>query len=284
MYSGEGGVFALGSKPLNGQRNGGLPGEALAGSKDGLPQGALPRDPRGEDRRLPGGNQGLPYQPEHRCSFFAELARYMDNKAGLHRKIDPNQAWYQKPNLDLAESWIPELLVPDYPQSAWRASSDLIPDGRLVGATNYVGVAGLGLDAARGNPKNEADAKKVGMTGYDWGSKPEDVKDGLSNTMYLIQVPPTYQRPWIAGGGATLMGVNDKGTDPARPFMVKKADGSRGTMVLMGDGSVRYIKEGVDPAAFRALSTRAGGETIADLDKLAPAASPTGTGELKAEK
>ena len=128
------------------------------------------------------------------------------------------------------------------------------------------------------------DAKKAGMTGYDFGSKADDVKDGLSNTMYLIQVPPTYQRPWIAGGGATLTGVNDKGADPARPFMVKKGDGTRGTMVLMGDGSVRYVKEGIDPAVFRGMATRAGGETLTDLDKAAPPARPNMPGELKSLK
>ena len=285
MHSGEGGVFAIAAKTVNGKPAGGLVAEAMSKDKDGqLPPGALPRDARNDDRRLPGSNQGLPYQPEQRVSFLAELTRFMDNKGGLHRKIDPNQAWYQKPNLDLAEAWIPELLVPGYPQSAWRATSDLIADGRTVGATNFVGVAGVGLDAARLNPKNPEDAKKVGMTGYDWGSKADDVTDGLSNTMYLIQVPPTYQRPWMAGGGATLMGVNDKGNDPARPFMVKKPDGSRGTMVLMGDGSVRYVKEGTDPAVFRAMATRAGGEKIADFDKVVPPTTPTLPGELKAGK
>ncbi len=283
MYSGEAGLFALAAKPKDGKPAGGVTAEAF-GKEATLPQGALARAARSDDRKLPGTTAGLPYQPEQRCSFFAELTKYMDNKGGLHRNIDRDQAWYQKPNLELAETWIPELLVPDYPQTAWRATSELIPDGRSVGATNFVGVAGVGMDAARLNPKNPDDAKKAGMTGYDFASKPEDVTDGLSNTIYLIQVPPTYQRPWMAGGGATLQGVNDKGNDPARPFMVKKGDGSRGTMVLMGDGSVRAIKEGVDPAAFRAMATRAGGETIADLDKLAPPARSNLPGELKAGK
>ena len=42
----------------------------------------------------------------------------------------------------------------------------------------------------------------MGLTGYDWGSKPEEVTDGLSNTIYLMQTPPGLQQPWIAGGGA----------------------------------------------------------------------------------
>ena len=281
IYSGEGGVFALASRAVDGKPTGGLINEALNKAQQ-LPQGALARDAKSDDRKLPGSSQGLPYQPEHRVSFLAELTKYMDNKPMI-RRMDPHQAWYQGGNLSVAEAWVPEFLVPDYPQAAWRATSDLIPDGRTVGATNYVGVAGVGLDAARLNPKNPDDAKKVGMTGYDFGSKAEDVTDGLGNTMYMIQVPPTYQRPWMAGGGATLMGVNDKGNDPARPFLVKKQDGSRGTMVLMGDGSVRYVKEGIDPAVFRAMATRAGGEKVADFDKTVPPAANV-PGELKATK
>jgi hypothetical protein len=279
MYSGESGVFALAAKMADGKLTGGLPDKAFAAGQ--LPPGALDRDANREDRKLPGSARGLPYPPEQRCSFFAELIKYMDNKGGVYRKVDPKMAWYKDANLAAAESWVPELLVPDYPQSAWRATSELIPDGRSVGATNYVGVAGLGLDAARYDPKNP----KAGLFGYDWGSKPEEVTDGLANTMYIIQVPPTYQRPWMAGGGATVMGVDEKGTDPARPFMARRSDGTRGTTVLMGDGSVRFVKEGIDPTVFRAMSTRAGGEKIADLDKVAPVATPpNASGELKAGK
>ena len=30
----------------------------------------------------------------------------------------------------------------------------------------------------------------MGISGYDWGSKVEEVTDGPANTIYLIQVPP----------------------------------------------------------------------------------------------
>lgn len=272
MYSGESGLLALAARTVDGKPTGGLPEKAFAAGQ--LPPGALERDANRDDRKLPGSAKGLPYPPEQRCSFYAELIKYMDNKGGVYRKIDSKKAWYQGENLSAAEAWIPELLAPDYPQTAWRATSELVADGRSVGATNYVGVAGLGLDAARYDPKNPDQAKKAGMFGYDWGTKPEEVTDGLSNTMYLIQVPPTYQRPWMAGGGATVMGVDDKGTDPAKPFMVKRSDGTRGTMVLMGDGSVRQVKEGIDPKVFRAMATRAGGEKIDDFDKVVPVVPP----------
>jgi uncharacterized protein (TIGR03067 family) len=42
----------------------------------------------------------------------------------------------------------------------------------------------------------------------------------------------------------------------------------------MGDGSVRWIPEGTSPAVFKGMVTRAGSETLTDLDKVAPVVPP----------
>ena len=129
--------------------------------------------------------------------------------------------------------------------------------------------------------------KKLGLFGYDRSTKFEDVSDGLANTIYLIQVPPVYQRPWVAGGGATVQGVPESRS--IAPFVSVQSDGKHGAFVLMADGSVRFIKETIDswpfdkftgepvgavytpggwwenvpkPGVWQALSTRAGGETL----------------------
>ena len=130
-------------------------------------------------------------------------------------------------------------------------------------------VAGVGADAARYAPKADpAQAKLAGITGYEWGSKVEDVTDGLANTIYLLQVPPGLSRPWAAGGGATVMGLDPK--DPMAAFKHKRDDGKEGTYAIMGDGAVRWLPADIKPADFLALATRAGGEKIADLDAIAP--------------
>src|SRR5205823_5481533 len=167
------------------------------------------------------------------------------------------------PGNDRAGAWVPELLVPDYPQSAWRANSPLAPDHAL-GATNYVAIAGRGLNVAREDPSDPSFPKtKVGITGYGWGSKLEDVTDGLANTIYLMQTPPGLQQPWIAGGGATVRGLDE--TDPMAAFKyTQRGRTKQGSYALMGDGSVRFIPADIDPQVFLALSTRAGGETLTD--------------------
>jgi len=226
--------------------------------------------PRGTADRKPtdSSRMGLSYPPDTRVSLFAELLPYM-GRGRLAGSIDRQLAWYDEKNLPAAEAWVPEFLVPSYPQSAWRATSPFVSDGRSLGGTNYVAIAGIGNDAARLNPANPADAKRVGLVGYDWGSKVEQVTDGLSNTIFLMQTPPGLSQPWIAGGGATLRGLNEK--DPMQGFRHTTANGQQGTYALMGDGSVRYIGGNIDPKVLLAMGTRAGGEDLTEaIDKQAP--------------
>jgi hypothetical protein len=235
--------------------------------------------PRGTaERNVVEQRYRLPYPPETRVSFLAELLPFL-GKRELRAQIDDKKEWYDKDNRAAAEAWVPEFLVPYYPQTSWRATSPHTPETTL-GGTNFVAPAGLGLDAARYNPADAEQAKKVGITGYGWGSKPEEIKDGLSNTAYLLQAAPGSGRPWIAGGGATVVGIDDRG-DPMRDFTHRRPDGQRGTYIVMADGSVRWVKEGTDPRIFRALITRSGGETIESLDGAAPKVQPQRQFELQ---
>jgi hypothetical protein len=223
---------------------------------------------------------GLPYPPMQRLSFFAEFLPLLGRDA-ISSELNRGKGWYDPENAAATDSWVPEFLVTSYPQSAWRATSPLVPE-RVFGGTNFVAVAGVGVDAARFDPK--AKPKLVGLSGYDWGSKVEEVTDGLANTIYLLQVPPGYARPWAAGGGATMTGLNP--ADPMADFKHKRPDGKEGTYAIMGDGTVRWIPADIKPSDLLALATRAGGEKLsADLDAIAPKVDQTGKDvELKATK
>jgi hypothetical protein len=41
--------------------------------------------------------------------------------------------------------------------------------------------------------------------------------------------------------------------------------GRWGVNVLLGDGAVRFVTNGVSPATWQALATRAGGEVLGDF-------------------
>jgi hypothetical protein len=223
---------------------------------------------------------GLPYPPITRLSFFVELLPYL-GRGAVGPGINPRLAWFDDKNVATTGAWVPELLVSYYPQTSWRAFSPLAPE-HTFGGTNYVAIAGIGSDAARFDPRrNPGKVSQIGISGYDWGSKVEEVTDGLENTIYLLQVPPGFSRPWAAGGGATVVGLNpDK---PMDSFKHQRPDGHWGTYAIMGDGTVRWIPADIDPKVLLAMVTRAGGEKIADLDKIAPRIDPPGTREAKAE-
>ena len=240
---------------------------AMATDRKMFPVGTLPRDSRPE-------RYGLPYAPDHRVSFMVNLLPHLGRGALRQSIQDQKFSWYAKENDLAATTWVPEFLVPYYPQSSWRASSPLVPN-KTFGATNYVGITGLGLDSARYDPSDPVLAKKVGITGYGWGSKPGEISDGMSNTIYMIQVPPGHQRPWIAGGGATLQGVDENAANPVSDFASVGPDKKRGTYALMADGSVRFVSESMRPEVFKAMVTRAGGESLGNLDLTAPLIAPS---------
>jgi hypothetical protein len=136
-----------------------------------------------------------------------------------------------------------------------------------VANTHFIGIAGVGLDAAEYQPGDPSVAKKLGMFGYDRVTRLDDVKDGLANTIVAIQVPATYKSPWLAGGGSTIRGVPEK--DSIKPFVCATYNGKRGTFAIMGDGKVRFLAETTSDADFQALCTIAGGEDV-DVKAVAP--------------
>jgi hypothetical protein len=243
----------------------------LAGAVAKLSKSGQPFPP-GTCPRSGGERFTLPYPPDQRCSFFVELLPHI-GRGAVARGVDRSRSWLDDRNLVAAEAWVPELLVWYSPPSSWRATSPR-SDGRVFGGTSFVAVAGVGPDAARYNPKKQPDQlRMIGITGYDWGSKPDEITDGLDKTIYLIQVPPGLSRPWIAGGGATVVGLNPD--NPMADFVHVRPDGKAGTHAIMADGTVRWIPAEIDPKMLLAMATRAGGEPLpADLDEVAPKVDP----------
>ena len=225
-----------------------------------IPQAAFPRDT--DSSRF-----DLPYPPEKRVSWMVDLLPHLGHEA-LWRKVKRNAAWDDKDNQNAGSAWISEFLYPDYPSDTWRARVHSL-DGRELGATHFVGLTGIGMESGE-YPDTPEYAKRLGIFGYNRQAKFADVVagDGLANTIFMIQVPPNVQRPWIRGGGATVQGVPETGS--IKPFVSVSKDGKRGTHVLMADGSIRFISETVSDDVFKALATYKGGEKVAPIDTIAP--------------
>jgi hypothetical protein len=225
--------------------------------------------PRGTANRQVGPDQFADWAPDQRVSWMAELLPYFGDGEFQGLRIDPAKSWQEGANLSVAGVLIPQFLGRPNPLAP--------PLGHYPGVepevamTNYVGVAGVGLDAAEYAPGNP----NAGVFGYNRETKPADVKRGLDQTIALLQVPAEELTPWMAGGGATVRGVSD-GPDAVKPFVCTEYQGKRGTLAVMGDGKVRFIPETIDPKIFRTLCLIAGGEKIENLDKIAPVVAGEG--------
>ena len=182
----------------------------------------------------------------------------------LYNKIQFNQSWRDPGNWMAGNTIVPEFLDPSYPVHTRQVALDGLPLD--FGATHFVGLAGIGRDAASYKRGDPATAHKVGVLGYDGSITLDEVRKGrgTSNAILLIQAPHdgvTGVSPWMAGGGHTLRGVPE--TNSIDPFVLSndrqgeviRHKNKRGTYVLMTDGSVRFIDQNVSDEVFKAMCT-----------------------------
>jgi prepilin-type processing-associated H-X9-DG protein len=164
----------------------------------------------------------------------------------LLRQTDSSRAWDAGMNREAGLVLIPSLVCPTQMQS--------ITPGEPA-PTNYVGVAGLGTDAA----KLPVTDPRAGVLRYDSPTPLSAVRDGISHTL-LAGETAWEVWPWIRGGPGTARGL-----DPDRlPYIGAGAPFGGcfpgGGNFLYADGSARFLVEGISPAVFRASVTIAGGE------------------------
>jgi hypothetical protein len=215
--------------------------------------------PRGTvDRPVPAQRNGRPFQPNERVSWMRELLAYLPGQEDLAQRIDPKKSWKDKENLPAAMTLLPQLIDPASPQGSWWVRVPGMPVE--VATTQFVGVAGIGLDAADYKLDDPAVEKKIGIFGYDRQTKLSDIKDKPSETIALIQVPTKFKRFWLAGGGSTVVGVPE--TRSIEPFVTAQPNGKRGALAIMADGQVRFIPETISDANFKAMCTIKGGDDV----------------------
>jgi hypothetical protein len=148
---------------------------------------------------------------------------------------------------------------------AVRREREIGPDNR----TNYLGVAGVGPDAATLPLADPA----AGAFGYSRRVTLADVKDGTANTLFVLDSAPE-PGPWARGGPASVRGL-----DPAarpylgvgRPFAGTHYDNGTvfrsgrpvGGAAALADGSVREVRHTVADAVLERLATIAGKDGVA---------------------
>lgn len=188
--------------------------------------------------------------PERRLSWLvdvlpllAEGAAVNANYQDLARQIDRTHGWDDPANQPAAARVVRMFLCPAHPDNV-----RLRPPGR----TDYVGMAGIGPDAAA-LPRRDP---RAGLFGHDHGVRRDEVAAGISTTMMVLETA-RENGPWLAGGFPTVRDV-EPGSEPysgwGRPF-----GGLHPGVVniLWIDGSVRPFADATATDVFRRAATLA---------------------------
>jgi hypothetical protein len=203
--------------------------------------------------------EGLP--PERRLSWLVEVpSSHTQIALALHRDEPWDSDQNREPKID---AWWHEPGEPaEPPFGQWELflcpSNPNRPAGPL-GLTHYVGVAGLGPEAAA----LPAGYPGIGVFGYARRTRVEDIKDGTSTTLLVIETARD-NGPWTAGGWPTVRGL-----DPAEPPYLGQGrqfggTHSGGTVAAFADGSAKFIRNSISPRILEALATIAGGEEVGE--------------------
>ena len=127
--------------------------------------------------------------------------------------------------------------------------------------TNYIGIAGIGKDAPilpKGDPR-------CGVFGFDRRTTLADITDGAANTLMIVE-SGRATGSWLQGGFATVRGLDPANTPYLGPNRQFGGLHQGGAWIATADGSVRWVRDSIDPRVFEALSTIAGGEKVARSD------------------
>jgi hypothetical protein len=134
-------------------------------------------------------------------------------------------------------------------------------------ASHFVGVAGVGPDAARLDHRSA----RAGIFGYNRRTRLKDIPDGASNTLMVLGVRDQLGS-WAAGGPATVRGLT---REPYINGPDGFGTGSADAMdALLADGHVMSINSQIDPRILRRMAAKADGFTLDDPDTGEPGDRP----------
>jgi hypothetical protein len=192
---------------------------------------------------------------EDRLSWMVELMPYLEREKE-YRALDRARGWQAQANQGPLS--ITYRMV--------RCASLVNEPVEGLPETSYVGVAGVGADAAT-LPLSDP---RCGVFGHGRRVTVADVKDGESNTLLALETARA-PGPWAAGGEATVRAVDPE----TQPYVAGGGPFGREHWAPDGlgwgrrraeapaafvDGSVRVLDGKVAPGVLEAMATIAGGE------------------------
>ncbi len=157
--------------------------------------------------------------PGKRLSWLVELHPFMDQD-NLYARMAKEKSWDAEENRFAALLTYQAIHCPGYPER---------PPVSTLWPSHYVGIAGLGADAAE-LPAGDA---RAGFFGYDRALGKGDLVRGESETAMVAETSDA-EGAWTAGGPPTVRGYG-----PSTAHFGGTHRG--GCLVLFADASVRVI-------------------------------------------
>ena len=241
---------------------------------------------------------GTYVEPNHYCLTY--LLPYFEQNA-LFSRIDMKASGYGVANFPAFTNPIPSFMCPSAPLEPLITYNVPSPKyATLPSAVTQIRMARTDYSAPSGadgtwvfqSIGSQAIATGPPMLELNKYTKFGSITDGLSNTLFLVECAG---RPFRYGAGYTKRGADRDGNgaaggwgDPDSWFSINGANrllGTQGTgptavngssdneiygfhpggaNVLLGDGSVRFLSEGITLAMLSAFVSRQGGEILPD--------------------
>ncbi|MEK6261763.1 MAG: DUF1559 domain-containing protein [Planctomycetota bacterium] len=200
-----------------------------------------------------------------------------------YNHIDFTSSVYSQANRPVRARFLACLICPSDPST--------LPPG--VGVTNYCGI--------HNDYETPIDVNQNGVLFLNSSVRCEQITDGLSNTVFVVESPINQggELGWMSGTKSSLRNgvvwknrgqldangnpappeyqswINRLFNSPPRVVSVSNAGTNQvggpgsyhtgGAQFLLGDSSVRFLSENIDPATLRTLMHRADGEMMGDF-------------------
>jgi hypothetical protein len=172
-------------------------------------------------------------EPQPGMSWRAELLPYIE-QAPLYSQIQPQQPWDSPANRMVQSAVVRTYQLPGDPSASTQTYYQV-----------FVTVPGKKPHSMFNHPTDPQN--KIGLSTVA-------AADGLMDTIMIAEAPTAV--PWFS--------PQDMIFDPDQPAPPLGYHFAAGSVVLMGDGSVRTVPKTMNPATIKALITRDGGEQIVD--------------------
>jgi prepilin-type N-terminal cleavage/methylation domain-containing protein len=210
-------------------------------------------------------------------SWASVILPYMEISA-LNDIINYSVSAMAPQNERAAAMIIPVYRCPSYLGPSLTEDSHYQPNKYAIG--NYVAIGASDIDHVW-----DVNYKAEGVIYPISRVREKEITDGLSKTMFIAESREERMRVWIDGRTAantalpydfTLASINS--ALPALNYTPYYFDGDiesyygpssthpGGGLHLFGDGSVHFLRNDITAIDYVALCTRAGGETVADID------------------